>query len=65
MLALRPRSSLAYNNLGVIYLNRGQLDLAKEALKKSLEIDPRYDDAAYLLGLLYHQTEQTEKAKAT
>ena len=38
--------------------------MAEQAFKTSLQIDPRYDDAAFHLGVLYYDTGQIDKAKA-
>lgn len=39
-------SARAYGNLGLIYLLKGELEVAEENLKKSLDIDPAYKPAS-------------------
>jgi tetratricopeptide (TPR) repeat protein len=39
-------SEKAYGNLGLIYLLKGELEVAEESLKKSLDIDPTYKPAS-------------------
>jgi tetratricopeptide (TPR) repeat protein len=39
-------SEKAYGNLGLIYLLKGELEVAEEYLKKSLDIDPTYKPAS-------------------
>lgn len=45
VLAQDPNNAQAYNNLGAVYLQKGQLNRAEEALRKALELDPTLSDA--------------------
>jgi tetratricopeptide (TPR) repeat protein len=49
-LARNPNSSLAHNNLGNIFLEKGQVDGAMTHFQKALEIQPRYAPAHNNLG---------------
>lgn len=44
-----PQSSAAYNNLGEAYLVAGQKELAIQALKKALELNPQSENIAFRL----------------
>ena len=48
--------------LGVIYVNRGELDLAEENLKKTVELDPEIPDSYTYLGRVYYYREKLDKA---
>ncbi len=37
-----PHYTQAYNDIGVIYEHQGEIDLAEEMYKKTLEIDPSH-----------------------
>ncbi len=43
--------SKAYNNMGTLFLNRGEVAKAAEALRGALREEPRYATATYNLGL--------------
>ena len=47
---VNPGSWMAYNNLGIIQLRRGEIDQAITNFSKALEIDPNYAEAHYNLG---------------
>ena len=49
-IAVNPASWMAYNNLGIIQLRRGELEHAIAQFRKALEIDPAYGEARYNLG---------------
>ncbi len=55
-----PDSS--YSNLGAIYLNNKQYDLAIEAFENALEIDPDHVPAIYNLGIAYQRKGEYRKA---
>jgi tetratricopeptide (TPR) repeat protein len=46
-----PRSALPLSNLGVEYLQTGDFAAATESLKKSLALDPNFDEAAANISL--------------
>lgn len=48
--------------LGVGYMQRGELELAMEKLKKALQLDPGSSDAHTALGALYEELGNKEKA---
>lgn len=48
-----PRSAHAFNNLGEAYRRGKKPEKAGEAYLKALEIDPKYADAHYNLGIFY------------
>ncbi|MBW1981585.1 MAG: tetratricopeptide repeat protein [Deltaproteobacteria bacterium] len=61
---LKPGYSEAYNNLGVIYLEQGQIQQAIESFKKALS-NPLYSnpqDAHYNLGRAYLKRKEYGKA---
>ena len=65
ILRYHPLYVRAYNNLGITYMRRGQLDAAAQALQKALRIDPNFADAHYNLGLIYLKQGQTARGEAT
>lgn len=48
--------------LGVDYLQRGKLELAKDKLERALEQDPKLPQAHTAMALLYEQLGQTDRA---
>jgi protein O-mannosyl-transferase len=54
-LAKNPNSWTACNNLGLAFLQNGQLDEAVEKFQKALEINPHYGEAHSNLGLAFFQ----------
>jgi superkiller protein 3 len=58
-----PAITVAINGLGVIYLNRRQLERAEAQFKKLLQINPRYIDAYNQLGIIYIEKKEYDKAK--
>ncbi|MEE8359850.1 MAG: tetratricopeptide repeat protein [Candidatus Omnitrophota bacterium] len=51
-----------YNNLGVIYGERGEYDEAIPLFKKSVETDPDYGDSYFNLGKAYNDTGKKKEA---
>lgn len=52
-----------FNNLGVVHEMQGQIDLAAELYRRSIEVDPKYADAHLSLGmLLYRKKGQDREA---
>jgi Tfp pilus assembly protein PilF len=62
VLQYSPDSKRAYNNLGLLYYERGQADDAEKYFKKSLEIDPDYPQAHNNLANAYILKGWTEEA---
>jgi len=61
-LELDPTDSVAYNNLGLIYEQIEEIDNAKEAYEKSLEIKNNYP-AAYNLGVLHRKLKNLQESE--
>jgi arylsulfatase A-like enzyme/Flp pilus assembly protein TadD len=56
VLALQPDNALAYENLGVAYLERHDHDSAERALRRATTLDPRLSGAWTALGVLLATT---------
>lgn len=54
---------LFVNALGEAYFRTGELDLAVEKLDDVLKMNPNYAQSHYLLGLIYEERGEKEKAK--
>ncbi|WP_252106770.1 MULTISPECIES: type IV pilus biogenesis/stability protein PilW [unclassified Halomonas] len=52
----------AYSQLGVAYLERGNLSRALNALDRAIEIDPRHAEALQGMALVYQQQGETQLA---
>ncbi len=50
-----PNKARAHNNLGSVYSQEGQYGLAIKALKRALEIKPKFAQAFYNMGLAYNK----------
>mgnify|MGYP001611902666 CR=1 FL=1 len=50
-----PRSVVTYANLGNVYANEGEYDLAVTCYKKALEIDPKFSYSYFNLGNIYYK----------
>ena len=61
-IAKDPGSWMAYNNLGVVELEKGNLDDAINKYERSLELHPDYPEALYNLGSALLQKGRTEDA---
>ena len=57
-----PNSWMAYNNLGVVQLEKGNLDNAIDDYRQSLQLHPEYPEALYNLGSALLQKGETDKA---
>jgi len=53
----------AWGNLGLAYLEKGETDLAIEALKRSIAAEPRFCTGSYRLGLAYEKKGDWEAAR--
>jgi Flp pilus assembly protein TadD len=58
-----PASPLAWNGLGMAYLDAGRSDEAADALLKALSIDPDYELALNNLGALYNSRGKISEAR--
>ncbi len=61
--ANREKLAEISTQLGVEYIQKGDLEAGFERLKRALEVDPNYVDAHNTLGLLYGNLGQYEKAE--
>jgi tetratricopeptide (TPR) repeat protein len=62
---LDPHNKFAQNNLGVVYMEKGEYAKAVSRFKKVLQIDPKYDMAILNLGIIYdeHLADKDEALK--
>lgn len=58
-LQLNPAAPSVHYNLGLIYVDRGQADLAAEAFQKAIEVNPRDRDARRWLDKVEAQGEKS------
>jgi tetratricopeptide (TPR) repeat protein len=63
-LAKNPNSWVGHNNLGLVLLDKKQVDEALEHFQKALEINPNYVEAHSNLGLALSQKGQEQEAVA-
>ena len=63
-LAKNPNSWVGQNNLGLVFLEAGQIDEALEKFQKALEINPSYGEAHSNLGLALFQEGRLDEAIA-
>jgi len=61
-LAMNPSCWLGYNNLGIVFLQKGQADEAMDQFQKSLQINPNFADAHSNLGSALAQKGQVDQA---
>jgi tetratricopeptide (TPR) repeat protein len=57
-----PHSWMAYNNLGVVQFEKGEIDDAIEKYKQSLELHPDYPEALYNFGSAVLQKGDVDEA---
>ncbi len=57
-----PNRAYAHYYLGVLHADDGDVDLAKVAFRRALELEPTFSEAAYNLGTLYLETRELEAA---
>jgi tetratricopeptide (TPR) repeat protein len=62
--ALRPDSSMARNNLGLVLGDQGEVDEAIACLQKAIELDPRDGSAYCNLGIALHGQKKLDEAVA-
>jgi protein O-mannosyl-transferase len=61
-IAKDPNSWMAYNNLGVVQLAKGNIDEAIEKYQRSLQLHPDYPEALYNLGSAVLQKGDADQA---
>ena len=61
-LAKNPQCWVAYNNLGMVYQRRGQMDDAIDYFQKALQLNPNYTQAHINLGSSLAQKGQVDAA---
>lgn len=65
VLRKNPASSMALNNLGVIYYHRGERQKGLELVKRALAEDPRNAEAHLNLGVILREEGKAEEAIAS
>ncbi len=58
-----PLSYRVYNNLGDVYANEGQYQLAIQNFQRSLELKPDYADAVHNMGFTYMEMGDVNRAR--
>jgi len=58
-----PHAPNVWNNLGVAYLDKGELDKAMSALQRALTLRREYASAHFHLGQLYDKLGEHEQAR--
>ena len=61
-IARNPACWMAYNNLGVVQFEKGDIEGAIEKYQQSLRLNPDYPEARYNLGSAFLQQGQTDEA---
>jgi tetratricopeptide (TPR) repeat protein len=64
VLKLDPNYAPAHINLGTLYYNQSDYDLAEEHYRKAIESDPRYALAYFDLGNVLDETQRLDEAIA-
>jgi tetratricopeptide (TPR) repeat protein len=57
-----PRSALAWDGLGIVAFNRGQLTVAEQNFAKATSLNPDLERAHYHLALAYGQQKRLDAA---
>jgi len=60
---LAPHAPNVWNNLGVAYMDKGEVDKSMSALQRALELNPEYPSAHFHLGQLYDKLGNLEQAR--
>jgi tetratricopeptide (TPR) repeat protein len=63
ILKIAPRLDAAYNNLGALYLRRGEYQKAADVLRQGLKLNPAMPSASALLGISLFQLGQYAEAR--
>ena len=64
LVKLQPSNLTAFNNLGLIYEEAGQLPKAAAAYRSALALDPNYAPAHNNLGVVYERQGKRDEAIA-
>jgi Tfp pilus assembly protein PilF len=59
-----PTPEIAYANLGWAYLNQGKLKEAEEAYRTAVQLQPKFAQAYYFLGVVLERRGQRAEARA-
>ncbi|MEK6645531.1 MAG: tetratricopeptide repeat protein [Candidatus Firestonebacteria bacterium] len=62
IVAANPKNAIAYNNLGVAYLEKEEFDRAMVNFRKAIGLEQDYADAHNNLGNVYYKTGQRKEA---
>ncbi len=62
-LEVNPNSSLAMNNLGLAYFEKGDFAAAESQFRRAIEVDPQASMAYYNLGSIYYQQGRLEESR--
>lgn len=62
VIEMDPNYFEAYNNLGLIYLEIGDLERSLKNYEKAIEINPKYDKSLNNIGIIYHLKGDDERA---
>lgn len=57
-----PDSSRAYNNLGLVYTNQGQLEESLNAFMNAIKLTPNFPEAHYNIGITYYEIGRLDEA---
>ena len=57
-----PTSSMAWNNVGYVYTERGNLEMAIEAFQRAISLNPRHAGAHHNLGIAYFKLKNYDQA---
>jgi tetratricopeptide (TPR) repeat protein len=60
---LEPKNPYIFNEMGLIYLAKSDLEKAKENFQKAIELKSDYLPSHFQLGILYYNENQIEEAK--
>lgn len=58
-----PENAKAHFDVGTLQHARGQLDNARTALERAVELEPGNGDAHYMLGLVYEDLKRLDDAR--
>ncbi len=64
ILRRNPNFAEGHNNLGLVFLQAGDLHTAEKEFRESLRLKPGYAEAHYNLALALHQDNKEEESRA-